>query len=270
MAEPKLADEAFTAFGVAFRAFGGAREGARRMVALLFAATACASGSPAPPESPNQSASAATPPPASSAEPAPASSSKPTEESPYAFFMQVCMKEVNSAEYCECGFQQVKEVFSDPVLVDEDRAPQLEPGDARLQLFRDKAVAACGGLLTEDQVRVSFLEVCAAKDDRKSAYCNCKWQTLRKTLALTDFLTDVEQPRFVEAKKRVVVACKGKLPVEVVQSEFMSACTEGNAADEKSCACSWKKIKARHSSEELAAGFVDAASVPGVDACFEE
>ncbi|HVR21562.1 MAG TPA: hypothetical protein VMS65_17730 [Polyangiaceae bacterium] len=222
--------------------------------------TACASGSSAPPETPSESASES--PPASSAEPTPGESSKPTMESQREPFIQGCIEKAHSAQYCECGFQQFSEVFKDA-----DLSAKLEPGDARLKTLHDKTLAACGGMLNEAQVKANFLDGCIEKDERKSAYCNCSWQAMRKNLDIADFLGDVEQPRFVEAKKKMVVTCKGKLPVEIPKSEFMIACSKGDTAREKPCACLWKKIKAKYSAEEIAAGTADVASVPGLAEC---
>jgi len=231
------------------------------LLALLAAVPACASGSSAPPETPSGSASEATSPPASS-EPAPSDGSKPTMESQREPFVQGCVARTHSAEYCECGFQQFSEVFKDA-----DLSQKLEPEDPRLETLRDKTLAACAGKLNEGQVKANFLDGCIEKDDRKNAYCNCSWQALRKTLAVTDFLGDVEQPHFVEAKKKMVVTCKGKLPVEIPKSEFMAACSKGDAARDKPCACLWKKIKAKYSAEEIAAGTADVSSVPGLAEC---
>jgi hypothetical protein len=86
-------------------------------------------------------------------------------------------------------------------------------------------------------------------------------------LAVSDFLGDAEHPRFVDAKKQMVVACKGKLPVEIPKSEFMAACSKGDAEREKPCTCLWKKIKAKYSAEEIAAGTADVQSVPGLAEC---
>ena len=177
-------------------------------------------------------------------------------------FVEGCMQRAHSAEYCECGFQQFSEVFKDA-----DFSQNLDPGDARLKTLQEKIVAACSTKLSEAEVKQNFLEGCIEKDDRKKAYCNCSWQALRKTLPVTDFLGDTEKPSFVEAKKQMVVACKGKLPVEVPKTDFMSACSKGDAARQKPCECLWKKIKARYSSEEIAAGTADVASVPGLSDC---
>ena len=130
-------------------------------------------------------------------------------------------------------------------------------------------LAACGGLLSEDQVKGNFLEGCIAKDNRKSAYCNCSWQSLRKNLEVREFLGDAENPRFVEAKKKMVVSCKGKLPEEIPKYEFMTECTKGDASREKACTCAWKKIRAKFSTEEIAAGTADVESIPGLAECKE-
>jgi hypothetical protein len=177
-------------------------------------------------------------------------------------FMQGCIERAHSVDYCACGFQQFSEVFKDA-----DLSQKLEPEDARVKTLHDKTLAACGGLLSETQVKANFLDGCMAKDERKSPYCNCSWQALRKTLDVADFLGDAERPQFVEAKKQMVVTCKGKLPVEIPKFEFMAACSKGDSAREKPCECMWKKIKAKYSAEEIAAGTADATSVPGLSDC---
>jgi hypothetical protein len=183
-------------------------------------------------------------------------------ESQHKPFVEGCVQKAHSVEYCECGFRQFSDVFKDA-----DLTQKLEPGDPRLKTLQEKTVANCGSLLSEDQVKKNFLDGCIAKDDRKNAYCNCSWQALRKHLAVTDFLGDGEQPAFVDAKKKMVVTCKGKLPVEIPKTEFMTECVKGDATREKPCTCLWKKIKAKYSAEEIAAGTADVESVPGLTEC---
>ena len=90
---------------------------------------------------------------------------------------------------------------------------------------------------------------------------------MRKDLSIVDFLGDGKSPRFLAARKSMVVACKGKLPVEVTKQEFMTGCTEHRPDREATCTCLWKKIKAKFSSEEIAADVADVKSVPGLDEC---
>ncbi len=47
----------------------------------------------------------------------------------------------------------------------------------------------------------------------------------------------------------------------------MTGCTEHRPDREASCTCLWKKIKAKFSSEEIAADVADVKSVPGLDEC---
>ena len=84
---------------------------------------------------------------------------------------------------------------------------------------------------------------------------------------MVELLGDNTEPRFIAAKTTMVVACKGKLTYEIPKADFMPACIDERPEREKPCACNWKKLAAKFSAEELAAGTVDVTSVPGLDAC---
>jgi hypothetical protein len=118
-------------------------------------------------------------------------------------------------------------------------------------------MSACSSKLTEDAVQQSFSTSCVGGEDRKAAYCGCAWTALRKKLELADFLTDFKGQRFDDAKKSMVVACKGKLGDDAVKADFMRGCTAQAPAEGKMCDCAWKKLRAKGSAEEIAAGLVD-------------
>jgi hypothetical protein len=225
-------------------------------VALLIAA--CGGSKPPP------SNSAAPAPAASgSAAPAPAASAdKPTIESQREPFIQSCMTKVKSPDYCACGFDQFREVFKDA-----DMSQDVPANDPRLAALQQKTIAACAGKLPEDQIKATFVTTCVGDDKRKAAYCDCAWPALRKNLAPSDFVGDMEGARFLEAKKAMVATCKGKFPNDIAKSDFMTACTKGDATRGKSCECLWKKIRAKFSAEEVVAGTADVASIPGLKEC---
>ncbi len=232
------------------------------LLSPLFAA-ACAGGSQpaAAPEEPSAPAPSAAPAESNpAAEAAPASqSSIDSQREP---FIQSCMARSHAPDYCECGFQQFREIFKD-----EDLSKPIEQGDPRLKALQEKIVSSCTSKLNEEQVKKNFIDACIAGDDRKSAYCNCAWPALRKQLSVSDFIGDADTPRFAEAKKSMVVACKGKLPVEVAKNDFMSGCMRDDPQREKTCTCYWTKIKAKFGAEELAAGTADVNTVPGLKDC---
>jgi hypothetical protein len=176
--------------------------------------------------------------------------------------METCVSKAHSPDYCECAFGQFRELFKDA-----DLSAKLEESDPRLQTLRDRTIAACGSQVSEDQVKANFTEGCAGDTPKKQSYCACAWRAMRKELSVVDFLGNGKSPRFLAAKKSMVVACKGKLPMEVTHQEFMTGCTERQPDREASCACLWKKIKAKYGSEEIEAGVADVKSVPGLDEC---
>ena len=172
------------------------------------------------------------------------------------------MSKSHLPDYCECAFDQFREVFKDA-----DLSKPLQEGDPRPKAVQEKTIAQCASKLNDEQVKAQFLEVCGGGDQRKAKYCNCAWPALRKRLSLADFIGDGETPRFMEAKKAMVAVCKGKFPSDVAKSEFMLGCTKDHPEQEVTCTCLWKKVKAKVSAEELAAGTIDVKSIPGLAEC---
>jgi hypothetical protein len=220
---------------------------------VLLLIAACG-GSKPPPPSNSAAAPAATDGPSPSPEggAAAASTPKPTVESQREPFIQSCLTKVKSPDYCACGFEQFREVFKDA-----DMTQDIPANDPRLATLQQKTQAACASKLPEDQIKGVFLATCVGTEKRKAPYCDCKWPALRKNLAVADFVGDFQGPRFDEAKKAVVTACKGKFPTDVAKAEFMAGCTKDDSARGKACECIWKKLKAKYSTEDLVEGTVD-------------
>ncbi len=230
------------------------------VVLIAYFAGACANG----PRPAAASGQAATPPPAApeAKATAPAEEPKPTIESQREPFLQACMAKARLPGYCECAFEQFRQVFKDA-----DLSRPLEASDLRPKTVQEKTIALCASKLNEDQVRANFLEVCGGGNPGKAKYCNCAWSELLEHLTLGDFIGNGETPRFAEAKKAMVLTCKGTLPVEVAKSDFMLGCTKDHPEREKICICLWKKVKAKVNPEELAAGTVDVQAIPGLAEC---
>lgn len=225
-------------------------------VLTLHAVLGCASG-PAP--SPTPPASQTGP---GETEAGGDTSSSPPLRAQREAFMQSCMPRALSPDYCECGFEQFRVIFKD---VDFNK--ELPPGDPHLTRLKEQTLEVCASKLREDQVQANFVKGCIDGDDRKKPYCSCAWPALRKSLAVSDFvLADLDGPRFFDAKKSMVVACKGKFPPDVARSDFMTACTKDQTS-EKVCDCLWRKLKAKFTMEELAAGTADVRTAPGLTEC---
>ena len=80
-----------------------------------------------------------------------------------------------------------------------------------------------------------------------------------------DFVTDFSGPRYDDAKKAMAKACKGKLPDDVAKNIFVGVCVKAGGKDTV-CDCMWKKVRAKASPEEIAAGVIDSKAA-GADAC---
>jgi hypothetical protein len=234
----------------------------RRLAPIVIACSAAvaACGGGATPES-------TTPPPAGSQAPAASASAAQTAPTPADTeakleaqrdpFVSKCLSKDASMtkEYCGCAFDQFKEVFKG---VDLDKT---EPTKEQYELVKTKTVAACAGKLSEATIKTSFVSSCSSSDARMNGYCECAWTSLRKTLSLADFASDLSGPRFGDAKKRMVDECKGKMPEPVVKDIFVEACAK-QSGDAKVCECMWKKVRAKYSAAEIAGGVADVKSVP--------
>jgi len=187
---------------------------------------------------------------------------KPTMDSQREPFMQSCMRKMNAADYCECGWEQFRDVFKDA-----DLSQALPPDDPRLATLQQKTVSACASKLPEEQIKASFLTSCVGGDTRKEAYCQCAWPALRKKLSAVDFVGDFQGPRFDDAKKSMAAACKGKFPPDLAKADFMKDCTGGDAVRNKRCECAWTKLHAKYSIEAIVSGTIDLDSVPGLKQC---
>jgi hypothetical protein len=175
-------------------------------------------------------------------------------------FMRSCTAKMNAPDYCACGWEQFREVFKDSSGQD---APASDP---RFKVLEERTKSQCASKLPEDIVKAGFLSSCIEDDKRKASYCECAWPALRKKLAVADFTTDFQGPRFDEAKKAMVAACKGKFPTELAKADFLKGCTKDDAGRTKLCDCAWKKLHAKFSTEEIVAGVVDPQAA-GVSAC---
>jgi hypothetical protein len=254
--------------GAAHAWYGGAT---MRCVSLLFALTvlsACGGGATPPSSpsgsSPDTSSSGAAPgaapagsaaAPGGSAQGAGASGS-PSMESQREPFMSSCMKKVQAADYCACGWDQFTEIFKGT-----DLNQQLAADDPRLATLEQKTIALCGAKLPEDKIKASFLATCQGDEPKKAAYCNCAWPALRKTLAPSDFLGSFSGPRFDDAKKNMVAACKGKFPAELAKADFMKECTRGDSGASAHCECAWGKLRAKYPVEAIVSGTADISTV---------
>jgi hypothetical protein len=251
----------------------------RITLALVAVALLAACGGSPPPTASPSNASATAPSGASDSTPTTASSraadpskssgtatgdapAKPTMDSQREPFMQGCMKKVNAPDYCECGWEQFRDVFKDA-----DLSQSLPPGDPRLSTLQQRTIAACGGKLPEEQIQASFITSCVGGDTRKEAYCRCAWPALRKTLSPVDFIGDFQGPRFDEAKRSMAAACHGKFPADVAKADFIKDCTGGDAVRSSRCECAWTKLHARYSIEAIVSGAIDLDAVPGLKAC---
>lgn len=175
-------------------------------------------------------------------------------------FVQACMRKMPAQAYCNCAFDQFKDVFKDSDLTSK-------PTEAQMESLKQKTVGNCAPKLTEPEVKGSFSSACVGDNTKKQGWCDCEWTTLRGKLQLADFVSDFEGPKYDEAKKAVATTCKGKLDEPIAKGEFMQGCNKGAGTDhQKACDCMWKKLRTKSSVEEIAVGAVDLKKA-GLETC---
>lgn len=227
---------------------------ATTLVALAVVVVAACGGTQTNPQTTaNGNADAAAP--SASASSAPAEDAgppKPTVESQREPFVATCMQKVPLHDYCSCAFDQFKEVFKDA-----DLSQKADP--ERLAALRQKTTEVCNAKLTDAEMKPLFTSACVGSEPRKESFCGCEYASFRKTLSPGDFLGDFEGPRFDDAKKAMAKACKGKLPEPIAKADFMEGCKKNaaGASASKFCECGWKKVRAKATPEQIAAGLVD-------------
>jgi hypothetical protein len=225
--------------------------------AWLFVVAATGCGSPAkPPAAKPNTATAAN-------KTTAAQVAKPSMESQRGAFIEGCMDKVQGNEYCDCGFAQFAEIFKDA-----DLSKEIPEDDPRMGQLAVQMKEACSDKFPEPKAKEQFLKGCAEKQSNKDTYCNCAWTELRKTLSVGDILTfQPGNTKFMDAKKGIPRACKGKYPAELALSDFLNACKKDGQKTEKQCQCLWKKVTKKFSIEELVVGTGDVSKVAGLNAC---
>jgi len=179
---------------------------------------------------------------------------KPSMESQREPFIQTCMHKIPVQTYCSCAFDQFQDVFKDADLTQK-------PSPEALATLRQKTSEICGAKLTDADVKPLFSSACVGSEPRKQAFCDCWWTSFRKKISPGDFLGDFEGDKFDDLKKNMATTCKGKLPDAVAKAEFIDGCEKSAPGKNKFCECSWKKVRAKASPEQVAIGLVDLKSL---------
>jgi hypothetical protein len=168
----------------------------------------------------------------------------------HADFMRICLEGVgDAAEYCECGWEQMKETFT----LDDMNSERVAP--AKLALLRERNLAHCLDKLPEESVQARFTQACVGGRAPLEGYCDCAWTSLKGQLPLADLagVSGVRGPKIAAAKKVAAKTCEAKMPEEIPKGDFMKGCTRGNSGYEAFCGCAWKVVRSKLSPAEIAA-----------------
>jgi len=172
-------------------------------------------------------------------------------------FMNGCMKKaVNSPDYCECAWSEIRKEFTD----EELSASEIPP--ARLDRAKAQVVGACASKIPEENVKTGYDNGCQGGRPEMKAYCDCTWTEFRKRFSVAELGDDatVQGERFVAARTPVVKACAAKMPEGVAKEAFMKGCAKDPKA-EAFCGCAWKELRKQVSAAEIEAAAFDQEKV---------
>jgi hypothetical protein len=179
-------------------------------------------------------------------------------------FIATCAKKVPEApDYCQCSWDLLMKIFTE----EEMKSPQADP--EKMRAYKEKLGPTCSGKVPEKFVHEKFITGCSGSRKQLTAYCECGYTELRKTLSPADLaLGDADTQQRVEAaKKDMVKACGAKLPESIPRDDFMTSCLQSTPDGKQFCQCAWKQLRAAHSHAEIAAGLADVDAVkPKIDA----
>lgn len=172
-------------------------------------------------------------------------------------FMDGCLARVpRGADFCECGWEQLKETFSE-----DEMNSDSKPDASKLRDLRERTAETCQSKLPESVLREDFVNDCAGGKPDLVPFCSCAWTELRKKLSVADFADKetMQSRRFLEAKKGVSSKCGAKMPEHAIREEFMRGCLQVDVQATSFCSCVWKTLRTKMSHAEIAAA--DAAEL---------
>jgi len=217
---------------------------------MVGALVACGGGAPAgDPKAPGPGTAADANGDGGAARPRPGSGKTAADN--HRDFMTGCGKNaVNSPDYCECAWGEMRKLFTD-----EEMAEPGEMPPAKMQTLKAQVLGACSMKVPEEAVKTSYQGGCVGDRPELQSYCECTWTEFRKRFSAAELNDEgtIHGDRFLAARIPVVKACSPKMPEPAAREAFMKGC----AADPKNapfCTCGWKELRKQLSAAEIEVG----------------
>jgi hypothetical protein len=172
-------------------------------------------------------------------------------------FMAGCAKKaVNSPDYCECAWGELRKAFTDEEMAIGDLPPP------KLEKLKGQVLGACSSKIPEDNIHAEFAKACIGPKPELKLYCDCTWTEFRKRFSAAELNDEatVSGDRFTSARLPVVKACGNKMPEGVSKEAFMKGCMKDPSVD-KFCGCAWKELRKQASPAEIESGTFDQKTI---------
>jgi hypothetical protein len=102
------------------------------------------------------------------------------------------------------------------------------------------------------QNKKAFMDQCTRAGDGTGPFCECAWTALLGSVGEAKLAAEGPSERDVlEARSKMMVTCKSKLPEDAVKQAYMTDCVADHTEMQPYCDCSWTEYRKDFSAGDL-------------------
>jgi hypothetical protein len=146
-------------------------------------------------------------------------------------------------EFCECTWKGMREHVTDEELA----KMQIEAAEAaRLREISEAAAKKCTDRIPASIFRDQFVAACAKDGPSLTAFCECLWPQLTKTVTRAQMNDPafVSSPAMRNAQRESAKKCSDKVPTDELRTVFMQRCMKQPKSGPY-CECTWKAVQSK-------------------------
>lgn len=159
-------------------------------------------------------------------------------------FMAQCAHKKEQEAFCSCSYEQAKLVLTPEEMGKSDLAPE------RANELRRAIGSQCTDKLPEQAVKDGFMARCSAQGPSLKPFCDCTWETLRKSMSVKEM---AQLHRKDDRVQKSAEACMTSFPEAELERSFLDGCVKDPAV-EKYCRCAWTTLRKEVTIADLALG----------------